>query len=226
MPGLAEIASVMMADAQRRIEVTAQNVANVSTPGYRSERVFSKIVEQRESLPETWFGMAAEATGGAFRSTGNPLDIATNTGSALLFRIADGFYLSRSAQLRRDPDGHLLDGAGGILQSAGGGDLSIGVGSPTFLADGTTLIDGQAEAKIGLFESAKYSNKVSGAQLPDASENGVLRQGMVVPSNVDLGAEMIDLTRAGRLAETGAKVFQIYDDLLGKAASKLADIGG
>lgn len=61
-------------------------------------------------------------------------------------------------------------------------------------------------------------------QIPEEIADPVVRQGFVTPSQVDTATEMVDLTRAGRLAETGAKIFQIYDDLAGRVATKLGEI--
>ena len=44
-------------------------------------------------------------------------------------------------------------------------------------------------------------------------------------SEVELSDEMIELNKATRMAETGAKLFQLQDDLLAKTASQLGSIG-
>lgn len=238
MPGLAEIASVMMSGAERRIDVSARNVSNMNTPGFQSGRVFSSLLEGSASLPSDTIGIAGQGKTGALKTTGNPLDLATDRGSVLMFRSGSSFYASRCGQLRRDVDGHLVDGRGGYLQASGGGDVTIGAGIPRMLGDGTVLIDGQAEGRIGLFDAGKLATSDSGgsqmqggdlaASLTEAGANGsgLLHQGAIVPSNVDLSAEMVELTRASRQAEAGARLFQVYDDLLGKAATKLAEMGG
>jgi flagellar basal-body rod protein FlgG len=44
-----------------------------------------------------------------------------------------------------------------------------------------------------------------------------LRQGMVEGSNVSLGSEMVTMMTAVREAESGARLLQVYDDLIGRA---------
>lgn len=229
MAGLAELATVMMEAAQRRVDVTAENVSNLSTPAFHSRRVYAQIVDLRQPVPTEVVKLAG-AGAAALKSTGNPLDIATDANSLLLLRSGNSFVQARSAQLHRDADGRLVDTQQRVLQSDGGGDLTLRGGVPVILKDGTVEIDGQAEGKIGLFKPAenpggRATQIDSIAQIPDSAEGGVLYQGSVVASDVDLGAEMIELTKAGRQAETGARVFSVYDDLLGQAASKLGDFG-
>ena len=136
-----------------------------------------------------------------------------------------------SAQLRRDSEGRLTDSLGRILQAAGGGDIVISANNPVILKDGTMLVGGQPEARVGLFASASEVRRagngeqgISAGSLPNIADDAVVHQGMVVPSDVDLASEMVALTQAGRTAETGAKLFQIYDDLLGRVATKMGDI--
>lgn len=232
MAGLAELAAVMMESAQRRVDVTAENVSNLTTPAFRSRRVFSQIVDLRQPVPVDIVSGAGSGQA-AIKSTGNPLDIATDANSLLELRSGNSLSQARSAQLHRDVDGRLCDAQGRALQSDGGGDLIVRAGVPTILKDGTVEIEGQAEGKIGLFkpadaaegnDSAKGEPRRGGkSQMPGSAENGILYQGSIVASDVDLGSEMIELTKASRQAETGARVFTLYDDLLGQAASKLGD---
>jgi len=214
----------MMNAAQRRIDVTAENVSNMSTPAYRSRHVFSQIVDLRQAMPiDVVRSMASGAS--ALKTTGNPLDLATDGGAVLALRDGDRFYLARSAQLHRDADGRLVDALGRALQADGGGDLTIGAGAPLFLNDGTVMISGQAESRVGLFNPGSDDGlDATRTQLPDSGDGGVLRAGAIISADVDLGREMVELTQASRQAESGARIFSVYDDLMGQAASRLGDV--
>jgi len=227
MAGLAELAAVMMDAAQRRLEVTANNVGNLNTPGFRAKRPFQRVVDARQAMPVLDTALAHRPGQPVLKNTGNPLDIAVAGRAALLLRAGDHFLASATAQLRRDGEGRLADGAGRLLQAAGGGDLVIGEGTTVILKDGTVLVNGQPEARIGMFagSAAEFgAGDLSMDVLPDVAEDAVLHQGMVIPSDVDLAAEMVEMTAAGRTAESGAKIFQLADELLGKASSALGDI--
>ncbi len=230
MAGITDIAASMLTSAQRRLDVTAVNVSNVGTPGFRARRAFQQVVDARQALPVTLTMPGPAPASTALKATGNPLDIAITGGGTLLLRSGDRLMPAVSAQLRRDGEGHLVDGAGRVLQAAGGGDVVVSGDAPALLKDGTILIDGQAEAKVGAFVSNQLDWEGAGdtvrmGDLPDEAVDAVIHQGMVVPSNVDPGAEMVEITRAARMAETGARIFQVYDDLLGRVASKLGEVG-
>ncbi|ARR56342.1 hypothetical protein HY78_24230 [Rhizorhabdus wittichii DC-6] len=177
----------------------------------------------RDAIPVDRIAMVQQAQARALKATGNALDIATDGGGTLLFRVGDVFRTASSAQLHRDADGRLVDSAGGALQAAGGGDLVVDSGTPTILRDGTILVEGQAVGRIGVFDAVSSEDDMI-SLLPDTIEDAVVHQGYLTPSEVDSATEMVELTKAGRLAETGARMFQIYDDLSGRVASKLGEL--
>lgn len=219
MPGLAEIAATMMIGAERRIDVAAANVSNLNTPGYRARKIFAETLDSRSGLPISREVLARPNSNLTLKETGSPLDFATDAGTMLALRSPQGLTFSRSAQLQRDSEGRLVDGQGRALQATDGGDLVITSGSPAVMGDGTVLVDGQPQGRIGLFDPASVA---TGRPVP--FERGSIRQGLVVGSDVELGDEMMELNKASRMAETGAKLFQLYDDLLSKTASQLGSI--
>lgn len=219
MSGLAEIAATMIVGAERHIDVSAANVSNMSTPGYRAHRIFSETLDTRSALPVSHEVTVRPVSSLAMTQTDAPLDFATDASSVLALRGPLGLIYSRSAQLQRDGDGRLVDSQGRALQSVDGGDLVISPGAPAVLANGTVVIEGQAQGRIGLFDAATL-----GAGDPEPASSGTVKQGMVVGSDVELGDEMLELNKASRMAETGAKLFQLYDDLLAKTASQLGSI--
>lgn len=223
MPGLGELAAVMMTGAERRIETTAANVSNINTPGYRSRRIFAELIDARSAIPVSREVIARAFRNAPFLETGSALDLATDPGSVLALRSGDSISFSRSAQLRRAQDGRLLDAQGRALLSADGGELVLSSGSPEILPDGLVLVGGQPEGRIGLFDVEAAT--AAGDLAADASANGTVWQSRLVASDVELGDEMLELNKASRMAETGARLFQIYDDLLARTASQMGSIG-
>lgn len=223
MGGIAELATMMMVAAHRRLTITANNLGNVSTPSYKARRVFSQIMELRDAIPVDQVAVVQPLQARALKATGDAWDISTDGAGTLLFRIGDVFRTAESAQLHRDADGRLVDSVGGALQAVGGGDIVVDAGEPTILRDGTILVDGQAVGRIGVF-AAESGDQDANPLTLDSLEDAVVHQGYLTPSQVDTAVEMVELTKAGRLAETGARVFQIYDDLSGRVATKLGEL--
>lgn len=230
MAGLADMAASMLVSAQNRLEVISGNVSNLNSPGFRSRKVFQRILDARDYVPVV-VGASPEAVpASALKATANPLDIAITGTGTMLLRAGGRLVPVVSAQLHRDGEGRLVDAAGRALQGAGGGDIVLSDDQVTVLKDGTMLVGGQAEARIGAFSvdrvaEAGLGGNIALQAIPEEAEGAVLHQGTVVPSNVDLGAEMVEMTKASRIAETGARVFQIHDDLIGRVVSKLGEVG-
>lgn len=221
MGSIAELGAVMMRAAERRIDVAAGNLSNASTPSFRARRVFSQIFDARMASPVDGVVLDRLVSAEALKFTGSAFDV-TNAGEgAFLVRDANLYFAVRSVQLHRDVHGSLVDSAGRVLQSAGGGDVVVGPGAPSILPDGTVLIDGQAAARIGVFDSRDHGAPI--LDLPEGTDSPLVRQGFLASSSVDPATEMMELSKAGRLAETGARVFQIQDELIGEAARKLVE---
>ncbi len=223
MAGLAEIASVMIVGAERRIEVAAGNVSNIETPGYRTRRVFADLLDPSTQLPITREAIAGFDRQTSMIQTGNPIDFASSAGTLMALRGEAGVTYTRSVQLQRSDDGRLIDPAGRTLLSVDGAEMIVSSSDLTVLSDGVVLVDGRPQAKIGLFE-ARNDGGLGGMEAQPTS-GGSLNQGMVIASDVELSDEMIELNHASRMAETGAKLFQLYDDLIAKTASQVGTTG-
>lgn len=120
---------------------------------------------------------------------------------------------------------------GRALQQSGGGDLIIEAGTLTVGTDGIIMIDGQPTGKIGVFHdsengrglSALVSRSIDAMQdeMPEEVDDPRVRQGVVEQSNVELGSEMISMMAISRSAESGARLVQTYDELIGRVLSSL-----
>jgi flagellar basal-body rod protein FlgG len=112
-----------------------------------------------------------------------------------------------------------------VLQQAGGGDLTLDGAAVTVAADGTVLDGDRPVGRVGVFRSsaADGAEAIDGSVFSiaegaaEAMDPPSLRQGALEASNVSLGDEMVGMMAALRGAETGAKLVQVYDNLMGKA---------
>jgi flagellar basal-body rod protein FlgF len=223
--GLLELAEIMVTGAQRRLETTSHNVANLTTPGYRKGIAFAEIVASGANE----LALSTDFANGALRLTGQPLDLAITSGGFFRVRGDAGVYYTRGGQFSRDAEGRVTDGQGLVLQTADGRDLILSGARIEITEDGVVLENGAPIARIGLFESLpdQTLERVSGAYFAapeDAMQevaSPLLRQGMIEGSNVDLPAEMIAMMSALRQAEIGARVVQTYDTLIGQTISTL-----
>ena len=126
LEGLYSAAAGMSAQ-QQRIDTLANDVANVSTTGYKHTRVAFRdllYTQDRSGVVSSGAGAAATPIGrgfaqGAMRETGNKLDVAIEGDGFLQVRRADGTTaLTRDGSLRLDPDGRVTTQRGELLQPA------------------------------------------------------------------------------------------------------------
>lgn len=232
MGDFSDSVSVILSRVERRVEVAAQNISNLSTPGYKRAVGFESILDTPAdetvglSAAASGFQLAVDVTPGELQNTGNPGDLAIVGAGFFSVRTHEGHLLyTRQGQFRRDADGYLVNTQGGILQQQGGGDLVLASGGFTVLGDGTVLQAGEAAGRVAVVtlsdpsavrydENGLYSAPQDTALPMDAPS---LAQGALEASNVSTGAEMITMMAALREAQSGQRLMGIYDDLLGRA---------
>ncbi|WP_293880942.1 flagellar basal body rod protein FlgF [Sphingomonas sp.] len=140
MDRLIHISLSAMKSAMSRQAVTANNLANASTTGFRADIASVRPVWLRGTgLPDRAFASeevtAADMQGGAVTATGRPLDIALNGGTLLSVQAEDG----DEAYTRR---GDLIVSDSGLL-TTGDGHPVVGDGGPITIppADRVTIND-------------------------------------------------------------------------------------
>lgn len=233
MSGVIESATAVLSAAQRRLEVTATNVANVSTAGYKRQASYVSVAADAHHRGMPAVSTRTDLAQGQLRSTGNPLDLAIGGRGFFQLRTGDTLVYSRQGQFHRAPDGTIVSQQGQVLQQAGGGDLVLDSSEVTVAANGDVTAGGRQVGRVGVFAPAANTTPMSidgsAFQLSGAGGEEVadpqLRQGMVEASNVSVGDEMITMMAALRQAESGARLVQTYDDLLGRAITSFGESG-
>jgi flagellar basal-body rod protein FlgG len=232
MGSLIDAATVIMANATRRIDVVATNIANLNTPGFKTVG----LARRATNGPPADFANQLELVRnqldqGKMISTGRTFDLAVMGQGYLAVRQGDIVSYIRNGQFTRTDENLLVSPEGAVLQNANGGDLIVGQQVPEILEDGTVIEEGRATGRIGLYTAAPsetaYSSDGANFDLgraPVAANRAGVRQGFLEASNVDTGAQMIAMMASLRESEAGAKLIQTYDELLGKAFSTLGQV--
>lgn len=209
------------------LQAIANNIANVSTPGFKKEGViFSEHVTALENA-DTSLSMAraqlqrSDLTQGSLTQTGAPLDFAIDGEGFFLVEFGDGLALSRAGNFKSNLNGELVNASGFRLLDAGGAPVLMPPDARQIKmsGDGTLSVDGRLVADIGLYLPAEGDSpkRVADtlfaiAEPPQPLEAPVILQGFQEDSNVNAVLEVARMIEVHRAYERGADLNQSEDE--------------
>jgi flagellar basal-body rod protein FlgF len=229
------------------MDVIANNLANVSTPGFKREaaKFEEYITRMRPAEGQTGpqsvsfvkdAGVMRDASQGNVEQTGAPYDVAI---------AGSGFFAVQTpAGMRYTRDGHFsLDGSGNLVTSQGyqvqgdGGAITItpNDGDINIAPDGTisSVVRGVGNqlAKLKVVDFAdpsamvkQGSNLYSTGQTATTPANINLRQGALEASNVQPVIEISHMIEVMRAYEATSSLSKSQEDMLRQAIDKLGQM--
>jgi flagellar basal-body rod protein FlgG len=228
--GLYSAASGMLAQ-QTRMDMLANDLANVDTTGYKQARIgFRDLIYNTEQGMHIGAGSAIVDAGrneaeGAFQATGDPLSLAIAGPGFFQVRRGDGSVaLTRSGDFTTDARGEIVTGSGERLVPP----LKLPAGTDpdsVSVAAGGTVRAGQA--RIGKITLVNVTNTAGLTALgnnlfvatpasgrPHAIAGSQIEQGYLEASNVDLAQTMVALIDAQRSFEMDSRAIQNQDQMM------------
>ena len=228
---------------QRSQDVTADNLANINTPGFKGNKLFYRMVSENLNGKEIMKAVPMSQVNldqGILEPTGNLFDVAINGNGFFKVEKDDQEYLTRDGRFRADSDGFLVNSEGAKVMGESGPiqlseyftQNSENTGSNTFeiSKDGTILINGNAQDKLQLVKvddpqllqrhGSTYFSVKDDIELSDEGV-GMVMQGYFEKGNVQPLAEMVDMMRNMQTFESQQKVLKTTDDMLGQATSRI-----
>jgi flagellar basal-body rod protein FlgG len=242
-------------DAQQtQMDVISNNLANVSTSGFkRSRAVFEDLLYQtirqpgaqsseQTQLPsglQIGTGVKPVATEriftqGNLQQTGNAKDVAIQGNGFFQVLMPDGTTAySRDGSLQADANGQLVTSSGYAVQPAI--TIPADTQSLTIARDGTVSITqpGSSNAtSIGTLQLAMFINPAGlqslgenlyaetaasgtpSSNAPGSNGAGLLNQGYVETSNVNVVEELVNMIQTQRAYEINSKAIQTSDQML------------
>lgn len=209
--------------------VNAQNLANVSTSGFREDLVaFASQQVQGSGLPSrvynTGYSVGSNLEPGSIHTTGNDLDVAISGEGWIAVQAADGTEAyTRAGDLRLDNLGQLTTGAGHRVLGNGGPIAMPPAETIEIGRDGTISIRpvGQAPNTLAVVDRIKLVNPPANALTkgPDglmrvgggdvAADAGVtLVSGALEMSNVNAVDALVSMMELSRQFEMQVKMMQ------------------
>jgi flagellar basal-body rod protein FlgF len=243
------VAASRLIAAQRAMDVTAQNIANADTPGYKAEHVlFTDWLSKQGSASGGSDGAAAEPsiayvqdratwhdqTAGTLTHTGNPFDVALAGDGYFTVATPNGPRLTRNGQFGLLPDGTLADMAGHAVLDTNGQPIRVAATDTvvSIAGDGTVSSQNGQLGQIGVVAPSDpmrvtpEGGSLYRADVPttQVATPGVL-QGAVEGSNVSPVMEITRMMDGLRQFQFVTEMVQAENDRQQAAIDKLLPQG-
>jgi flagellar basal-body rod protein FlgF len=241
MDTVSSIAASRLVAQQRVMDVTADNIANANTPGFKAERVQFSDWLVRETNGDAAQGDRTiaytqdratwrEQQSGTLTHTGNPLDLAITSDGYFTISTSAGPRLTRNGRFGLMPNGTLADGAGNAVLDSNGQPIVLSTTDTiiTIAGDGTLSSENGQLAKIGIvrpndpMQLTGEGNTLLRSNAPAAAVTspGVV-QGSVENSNVQPVLEMTRMIDGQRQFQFITQFIQAESDRQQSAIDKL-----
>ena len=211
----------------KELQAVANNIANISTTGFRREGIV--FAEEVQALNTEGGSVAMTAarvrftdrSTGSMTETGGMFDLAISGPGFFMVETPVGERLTRAGSFSVNGEGDLVSMTGHRVLDSGGGSIFIppDAGRVGISNDGTVSIAGRPPAQIGVSEVENIDAlmrqdgvlfRTEGDAVP--AESSTILQGFVEGSNVDAVSEMARLIEVQRAYELGQKLLDGEDE--------------
>jgi len=242
--GLYTAASGMLAEAQRT-DVISNNLANVTTAGFKKDVTITKdfasllISRVNDGVEAPAIGslgvgvmvdeVATDYSTGTVKTTGNDFDLAIEGKGFFAVQTPQGKRYTRNGTFAKSSRGELVTSDGYQVLGTNG-PILVNDGKMTVSTNGRVMVGNNEVGTLQLVDFADERQLTKeGAGMFIAADNqqeqpaaGSVKQGALEMANVNVVGEMVNLISNYRAYEINGKVIQSHDNLLGKAAN---DVG-
>lgn len=244
--GIYTAASGMVTESLRN-DVTANNLANANTAGFKKDvtvnRDFASVLIERvnDGEPAPVIGsvgsgvqldeVATNQSEGPVRQTGNDFDMAISGKGFFVVQTPNGLRYTRNGSFTKSAQGELVTSEGYRVMGQNG-PIVVNGSKLTVAGDGTVSVDGIANNRLQIVdfaderqltkEGSSLFTASNGAQIQPAAGN--VQQGYLEMSNVNVVAEMVNMIAGFRAYEVNGKTVQAHDQLLDKAVNEVGKV--
>lgn len=243
MTNISYVSLSQAAALERSMNMTAHNLANANTSGYKAMNAVFESYEDASATNGISYvidkGTYLDLSKGPMMPTGNPLDIAIAGDGWMSFQLENGGTgYSRHSRLVVDVDGVVKTAGGRPLLDAGGGPVALpeDIGQDVVITAGGTITDQQGAVlgNVGVFTIEQGARMMplgggmyqlpENAAAPQPSLEPKVKQGFVENSNVQAVLEMTRLIDIQRAYENSVKLMNQDNDLTQTAIQRLGRV--
>lgn len=224
-----------MSGLLREMDTVANNIANMSTTGYRRESVvFAEFIRDTgPAEPSLSMGLAharaSDLTQGALTRTNGTFDLAIEGPGFFLVETPGGERLTRAGAFTPNEVGDIVTPDGHRLLDEGGAPVFVppDTASVSVAADGTLSADGQPLGRIGLYlpadpvDMARVEGVAFAAPAGVEPIEGRMLQGFIEESNVNPVTEIARMIEVQRAYELGQGFLDKEDERIRSALRTL-----
>ncbi|WNJ99076.1 flagellar basal-body rod protein FlgF [Thalassospiraceae bacterium LMO-JJ14] len=204
---------------RRQLDVVANNLANMSTHGYKSgQMMFVEHLTKSKGgdslvTPNLAYvrdiATMTDTKPGAIEHTGNPLDVAIQGEGYFVIQTPEGERYTRNGRLQLDNTGQLVNQLGQAVLADGGAPMVFAPEDTEIVIskDGTVSTNNGELGKLRIvnFDNDQILERSSGAQFSTTEDNpakdvtdAAVLQGAVEGSNVEPILEMANMIEVHR----------------------------
>jgi len=228
---------------QKRMDTTANNLANMTTAGFKVEHVVSRELSEKPAtaqdnpneiaFTDAWM-LQRDFSTGPLEQTGNPLDFALEGDGFFVIQTAQGEAFTRDGRFNLNEQGQVVTRTGELVMGDGGPITVDPEGGPLSVSREGSI--SQDEVVLGTLRVATFptpgalervGNNLWRAtdEAPQPAENPKVVGGFVEGSNVNAVLELTEMIEVSRAYTSIAKMIAQSDELRGTSIEKLARIG-
>lgn len=227
----------------RRLEVAANNMANMSTAGYKSQEVlFEPVIRRPASMKDgdktiefvRDFSVMHDFRPGVLTTSDNPFDLALTNDGYFTVNTPNGPAYTRDGRFSIDANGRLITQDSKSVLDPSGNEIILDLekGAPSIAKDGNIMQNGINVGKLAVvtFERQGTLDKIGDnlwratSEAPNANGTYEVVQGMVEGSNVIAITELTKIMEISRAFEAATRLQRQAEDLRGKAIERLARV--
>ena len=220
---------------QRKLDVIANNLANIDTDGFKkvllTAQAYSvKNSDESENLnpssplnPSNNFVYPVmgiekvDTSPGELKRTGNPLDVAINGKGFFAVKVGDKVFYTRDGHFLLDPQGYLITQNGNPVLDENGNKILIGnapLSSIKITKDGTIFVGTRWIAKLKVVNLKGIKHVGNNLYTGEITKNEPFEvvQGYLEGSNVNPVEEMTRMIETVRAYEAFANAMKTLDE--------------
>lgn len=223
----------------QELDNVANNLANVSTVGYKKTTFSSQLYPLMKGAASGGNYVYPEARAmsdagryhidiseGSIKATGNTLDFAVNGEGFFAVESAGRTLYTRNGVFSKNKEGFIVTENGFKVLDTSNKPIRIENGTISVSPDGNIYSDGNVAGKLKLTNIKKVTHVGNSLFSGDesGSAKGEIVQGSIEMSNVNPVSELVGIISAMREYESAQKVIQNFDQLAQRSVSEIAKV--